>query len=123
MVPPEPTALAKPVVPATPATPDTPVTPAGRLTPGGTDPGAGRNNGPLSGNAVRLKSSGRRVRYRSTPTNSVDGSRSSRRATSASVATPRSVAYQVINARARDSRRCRDRDNTSLRSPPTVHDT
>jgi hypothetical protein len=70
--------------------------------------------------AVRLNSSGRNVRYRSTATNSVEGSLCSRRATSASVATPRSVAYQVINARARASRRCRDRERTSLLSSPNV---
>jgi hypothetical protein len=32
------------------------------LLPTGTAPGAGRNSGPLSGIAVRLKSSGRKVR-------------------------------------------------------------
>src|SRR5258708_31899776 len=77
-------------------------------------------SGPVSCNAVRLNSSGRKVRYRSTATNSVEGSRCSRRATSASVATPRSVAYQVISALAKANRRCRDRERTSLLSNPNV---
>ena len=77
-------------------------------------------NGPVSCNAVRLNSSGRKVRYRSTATNSVDGSRCRRLATSASVATPRSVAYQVISALASARRRCRERERTSLLSRPNV---
>ena len=41
-------------------------------------------------------------------------------APSARVATPRSVAYQVINARANARRRCRERESTSLFSNPNV---